>query len=166
MEEISPDKVFDEFKPENVIFVLSVDKNGKPNGMVAGWSMKCSFKPRLFAVSLWEKGYTHKLIHQSKEFVVAVPNKKLERFIEVFGNLHGDKVDKFKRTGITTVPAKHLKTPLLPDATINMECKLVKELKAGDHYIFVGEVIAAHIKKGKILLNMGKVENKRVFKEY
>lgn len=167
MKQVSPQKAFDKFKPESCVFVISVDKNGRPSGMVAGWQMKCSTIPPLFAVALSKGGYTHKLIRQSKEFVIAVPNKKLEKAIEFFGTRHGDKVDKFKKTKIKTLKSKYLKSPLIKDATINFECKLHKEINSGDHIIFIGMVLVAYMnKKKKILLNMGKIKRKRVFKEF
>lgn len=167
MEKVSIDKAFGKFKPESCVFVISVDKNGRPNGMIAGWNMKCSSKPHMFAVSLWKKGNTHKLIRQSKEFVIAVPNKKLEKEVEFFGSKHGNKIDKFKKTKVETAKAKYVKSPLIKNATINFECKLEKEVDSGDHIIFIGRVLTAHINKNKkVLLNIKKVNRKRIFKEF
>lgn len=168
MKTVSANKAFDTFKPENVVFVLSYDrKNNRPSGMVAGWSMKCSYKDKLFSVALWKKGYTHKLIRDTKEFVIAVPNKSLEQALNVFGTKHGNKIDKFKVTKVATQKAKYINVPLLSDATINMECKLESELETGDHIIFVGKVLTAYINKGKkVLLNMGKKDGSRVFREF
>lgn len=167
MKEVSPKEAFDKFKPESCVFVISVDKDGKPSGMVAGWNMKCSYDPPLFAVSLQKKGYTHNLIRQSKEFVIAVPNKELQKEVEFFGSRHGNEVDKFLETGIATEKAKYIMSPLIKKATVNFECRLVKEVEAGDHYIFIGKVLASYIDEGKgILLNSKKVEGKRVFEEF
>lgn len=168
MKTITIGEAFNLFKPENVVFVISFDrKNNRPSGMIAGWSMKCSSNPKLFAVALWEKGYTHKLIRNTKEFVIAVPNKSLEKALNIFGTRHGDIIDKFKVTKIATQKAKHINVPLLSDATINMECKLEKEVTTGDHIIFVGRLVAAyHNKEKKVLLNMGKKDKKRVFQEF
>jgi len=164
MKKISPKKVF---RPYSCVFVISVDKNGKPNGMIAGWNTKCSMKPPLFAVSLWKKGYTHKLIRQSKEFVIAIPSKKLEKAVKFFGTTHGDKIDKFKKTGIKTLKAKYVKPPLLKDATINLECKLQKEVNAGDHIIFIGKILAAYVNPNKkILMVYKKINGKRIYKEF
>ena len=167
MEEISNPTAFSKLKPENVIFVISVDKDGKPSGMVAGWSMKCSSDPPLFAVTLQKTGNTQRLIRESKEFVIAVPNKGLEKELLFFGTTHGNEVDKFKKTGIKTEKAKHIKSPLIKDATINFECKLEKEVDAGDHIIFIGRVLASYLNKDKkVLLNMGSFEGKRIFEEF
>ncbi len=167
MEEVSIKETFDKFKPESCVFVISVDKNGKPNGMIAGWNMKCSSEPPLFAVALSKKGYTHKLIRQSREFVIAVPNKELEKEIEFFGSTHGDEVDKFKETKIEIEKAKFIKSPLIKQATINFECKLEKEVDSGDHIIFIGRILTTYVNKDKkVLLNMKRVKGKRIFQEF
>lgn len=166
MQEVSLEKSFVAFKPESCVFVISIDKNNKPSGMIAGWNMRCSSEPALFAVSLSKKGHTHKLIQQSKEFVVAVPNESLIKEVEYFGSVHGDKVDKFKETNIETVKARFIKSPLIKNATINFECQLEKKVEAGDHIIFIGRILTAHLNKDrKILFNLGKVNDKRIFKE-
>jgi len=169
LKEVSPKKAFEKFKPEGCVFVISWDKkNKRPSGMIAGWYMKCSAKPPLFAVSLWKKGYTHKLIRQSREFVIAVPNKKLEKAVKFFGSKHGNKINKFKKTKIETLSSKYLKSPLIKEATINLECKLEKEVDSGDHIVFIGKVLTAYLntKRKKILLNLGKIGGKRKFKEF
>jgi len=123
---------FYKFKPESCVFVVSVNKNKTPSGMIAGWNMKCSIEPPLFAVALSKKGNTHKLIQDSKEFVVAIPSQKLVKELEYFGSVSGVQFDKFKETGIKTKKAEFIKSPLILDATINFECKLYKEIKSGD----------------------------------
>lgn len=121
----------------------------------------------MFAVALWKKGYTHRLVQQTGEFVVAVPNKKIEKAVDIFGTTHGDRTDKFKLAKLKTLSAKYIKPPLLADATINLECRVEQEIDPGDHIIFIGKVLAAYAnEKEKVLLNMGKINGKRVFREF
>jgi flavin reductase (DIM6/NTAB) family NADH-FMN oxidoreductase RutF len=76
-------------------------------------------------------------------------------------------VDKFKLTKIKTQKSKFIKPPLLKDATLNLECKLYKEIKAGDHIIFIGKVLAAYAnEEKKTLVNMGLINEKHIFKEF
>jgi flavin reductase (DIM6/NTAB) family NADH-FMN oxidoreductase RutF len=167
MEEVDSSEAFSKFKPESVVFVISVEKDGRPSGMTAGWIMKCSSKPPMLAVVLSKSGYTHKLIKESKEFVIAVPNKELEKELLYFGETHGDQVDKFKNTGIEKEKPKFIKSPLIKNATINFECKLEKEVDSGDHTIFIGKVLASYIDiNKKVLLNMKKIGDKRIFEEF
>ncbi len=166
MIEITLKQAFDIFKPSRFVFVISVDSNKKPSGMIAGQIMRCGSEPPLLAVSLAKSGYTHKLVKQSKEFVVAVPNESLREAVDYFSNNHGDEVDKFNEIKIETAKAKHVKTPLLAKATINFECKLHKEVDAGNHIIFIGKILAIHHNKGKgILIDKGRKYKNR-YKEF
>ncbi|MBW2998477.1 flavin reductase family protein [Candidatus Woesearchaeota archaeon] len=167
IEKVSAKEAFEKFKPESCVFVISVDELGKPNGMVAGYNMKCSMEPPLFAVGLSKKGNTRKLIEKSKEFVIAVPNKKLEDELLMFGTLNGSEINKFEESGIQTEMAEFVKSPLIKEATINFECELFKEIECGDHILFIGKILASHINQNeKVLLNMKRVDGKRIFKEF
>jgi flavin reductase (DIM6/NTAB) family NADH-FMN oxidoreductase RutF len=167
MKQTSPAEGLNKLFPLGCFYILSVDKKGKPSGMIASWVMQTSFNPPLIAVSVGKVRNTYKLISQSKEFVVAMPNKHLEKEINVFGSKSGKDIDKFKETGIKTSKAKFLKTPLLSEATFNHECKLIKKIDTGDHSIFVGEVVCSWINEGKkVLMSMGLINGKRSFKEF
>ncbi|MDR4989330.1 MAG: flavin reductase family protein [Bacteroidales bacterium] len=167
MKKASVKEAFDKFKPESCVFVISVDADGKPGGMIAGWNMKCSVYPPLFAVSLSKSGHTHRLIQQSKQFVIAVPNSELLEPLLLFGSAHGNETDKFAVSGIETAEAAFVSVPLIRKATINFECVLVKEVESGDHILFIGEILASHINPDKkVLLNMRKVDGKRIFEEF
>jgi len=166
MEEVEVRDAFSKYKPESCVFVISIDSENKPNGMIAGWNMKCSIDPPLIAVSLSKRGNTHKLIHKSEEFVIAVPNERLKEEVSFFGSNHGDSVDKFKETNLATTTAKYTKTPLISEATINFECKLHKEVDSGDHVIFIGLILTSYINPDKkVLFNMKNREGKRLYME-
>jgi len=167
MKDIAPAEAFSRCKPEPCVFVISVDENGRPSGMVAGWCMRCSGEPPMLAVALSKKGHTRTLIRQSKEFVVAVPNRGLEKPLLFFGSTSGRSVDKFRETGIMTAKARLVRPPLLKGATINFECKLDREIDTGDHTLFIGRVVASHVnEEKKVLMNMGKRGNERLFEEF
>jgi len=166
MKQIETEKAFALYKPEVCSFIISVDKTGKPSGMVAGWNMKCSLNPPCFAVSISKSAYTYTLIQESKEFVVAVGNKKMEEAVLFFWENHGNKVDKFRKTGIKTRKSQFIQAPILEDASLNFECKLLKKIDVGDHTIFIGEVLCAYENNGeKVLIDMRRKNGARVFKE-
>ncbi|MDD5015358.1 MAG: flavin reductase family protein [Atribacterota bacterium] len=169
MKKVSVNKAIEKFLPENIVFVLSYDrKNNRSSGMIASSCMVCSYEPYyMLVIALWKKGYTHKLIQDTKEFVIAVPNKSLEKAVDIFGMKHGDKVNKVKLSNVTTSKAKFLQTSLLADATINFECKVEKEVDVGDHILFIGKIVASYINEDKkVLLNFGIKKGKRVSIEF
>jgi len=144
--------IFRKLKPERVVLVTSVDLHGRPNVMVAEWFMRTSFEPPLVAISIGKTRYTHKLIKESKEFVVAFPSSEMVKEVVYCGTHSGRDVDKFKETGLKIREAKFVKAPLIENCILNLECKVVDSLDTGDHTIFVGEVVAAYYKEGAILL--------------
>lgn len=158
---------YDQFKPESVVFVITIDEDENPAGMVAGWNMKASMDPPMFAVSISKKYHTHKLIRKSKEFVIAVANRSLENEVRFFGSTHGNEVDKFKETGLQTETSQFITSPLIKNATVNFECELVSETDAGDHVIFLGKILAAYTNPEKnTLFNIKTVNGERVFGEF
>ena len=107
MKEITVSKGLKFLKPERVVFVISYDrKNKRPSGMICGWITICSSEPYMLMIALWKEGYTHKLIQDTKEFVVAVPGKGLEAAVHVFSENHGDEVDKFALSDVRYLKGK------------------------------------------------------------
>ncbi|HIE50584.1 MAG TPA: flavin reductase family protein [Armatimonadetes bacterium] len=131
--------------PEWVVLITTIDEAGKANVMPAGWAMVASHQPPLFAVSVGHTRYTHQLIRVQREFVIAFPGPGLEEAITYTGSCSGREVDKFKESGLTPVAATKVKPPLLAGCVVNLECTLTGELEAGDHTIFLGRVVAAHV---------------------
>ncbi len=167
MKKIAIQKAFDKFKPESCVFVISVDKAGRPNGMVASWKTRCSWYPEKIAIVLSKEGNTHRLIQESQEFVVAVPNKSLQKAVEFFGSKTGKKIDKFAVTGIRTQKAKFVRVPLLKDATINFECRLDKEIEIEDHIMFIGDILAGYINEHKKILQLvARKKGRVIYKEF
>ena len=119
--------------------------------------MQTSFRPRLVAISVGKTRHSHKLIAESREFVLALPGEDLAEAVRVCGSSTGRSVDKFKETGLRRVPAKKVAPPLIGECIANNECKVIATLDTGDHTIFVGEVVAAYVsdEKKKPLYHFG-----------
>lgn len=145
MKEVLVDGAVVKSSPEAVVLVTSVDDKGRANIIVLSWSMPASFVPKLVAISVGKTRHSHKLIMDSGEFVLCVPSLEMKDAVVFCGTHSGRKVDKFSETGLTPVGAKKVKPPLIAEAVSNNECRVVGVLDAGDHTIFVGEVVAAYV---------------------
>ncbi|HLD28902.1 MAG TPA: flavin reductase family protein [bacterium] len=146
-------------KPEPVVFVISGTFE-KPNIMPCGWSMRTSFMPPLFAVSIGLERFTHKLIVAHKEFAVAFPSETMKDLVSDLASCSGSSCDKFEKYKIVPVmKGKRVNLPLLEKAFLNLECVLDSYHDTGDHTIFVGKVQAAWKGEGnQVLMNMGKMD--------
>jgi flavin reductase (DIM6/NTAB) family NADH-FMN oxidoreductase RutF len=62
-----------------------------------------------------------------------------------FGSKSGRDIDKFAEFECTTEPANQIDSLLLADAVANFECTFESQMVAGDHFIFVGKIVASHV---------------------
>lgn len=131
--------------PESVVFVVAPDGNGNPNVMPAGWSMFTSHDPLMIAVSVGCERYTHELLEQSDEYVIAFPSVAQKEDIVFCGNNSGREVDKVESAGMPLAEPAELSTPLLEEATACFECRSRISFETGDHTVFAGKIVAAHV---------------------
>ena len=134
---------------EPVALLVTAGKDGRANVMSAGWNMKVSYAPPLIAVGVGETRHSLELLQQNDEFVLAFMSTGAEELLEYFGTASGRDEDKLAKTGTKTLPATKVGVPLLADARLNFECKVHSITKPGDHYIVVGEILAAHLDESK-----------------
>ena len=134
--------------PMHTVLVSCVGKTGKQNILPIAWAMPTSHDPALVAISVSPKRHSHKLIEETGEFVVNVPTVDLIKETLGCGRTSGKNHDKFSETGLTPLPARKVKAPIIKECIAHLECKLTSKLKTGDHTIFVGEIIEAYANKG------------------
>jgi len=134
--------------PRHTVLVSCADKNGKANIITLAWSMPTSISPPMVVISVAPRRYSHRLIEETKEFVVNVPTMDIIRETLFCGRRSGRKYDKFKETQLTPLPAKMVQPPIIKECVAHLECKLHQQMTTGDHTIFVGRVLTAHADEG------------------
>ena len=131
--------------PEILAIALAKDSEGKCNPITLGWVMSTSGQPPMLAISIALTRHSLDAIREAKAFVVALPSIGMAKEVDFFGTKSGRDMDKLVALGTPTQPATEIDCVLLSDAVANYECVLEGELLTGDHVIFVGRVVAAHI---------------------
>ena len=135
--------------PEGVALVVCKDKKGMVDVTPIGWFMLCNSNPRCWAIALYHKHYSHKVISETKEFVLCLPSFKQKDDILYCGSVSGWKVDKLKKCKFKTIASEKVKPPLLVDSIACFECRVINKVKAPDHTIFVGEILNSYISERK-----------------
>ncbi|MFA6049461.1 MAG: flavin reductase family protein [Candidatus Micrarchaeia archaeon] len=134
------------FYPRQTVLVTS-HLDGKDNAMVLDWTMPASFDPFMVAIAVGTSRHSCGMILKSEEFVLSIMPLSLKDKALYFGTHSGRDEDKFAATGLAKEKASKVKAPLIRDAIANFECHLSGHVHAGDHVIFVGEVLEARINK-------------------
>lgn len=126
------------------VYVITVRSGEKINGMTAAWVTQVSFAPQLIAASIAPSRYTHELIEKSGYFCLnALPDGAFD-VARHFGFKSGRKTDKF--TGIAYRNAMK-GSPILESAYAFIECEVVSTIAAGDHNLFIGNVVDSALLK-------------------
>ncbi len=152
--------------PMHTVLVSCVEKTGKPNVLPLAWAMPTSCSPALVAVSVAPNRHSHGIIEETNEFVINLPTVDIVGETLTCGRISGKNHDKFAETGLTPLPARKVKAPIIKECIAHLECKLHSQFKTGDHSIFVGEVVEAYankdvfsdkydIKKARMLFHLG-----------
>ena len=101
-------------EPGPIVLVTSAWK-GKTNIMTMGWHMVLSEEPSLVGCFIWDRNHSFEMIRKSRECVINVPTVDLATTVVKIGNTSGALVDKFARFGLTAVPGRKVKAPLIDE---------------------------------------------------
>ncbi|HHI88174.1 MAG TPA: flavin reductase family protein [Candidatus Cloacimonetes bacterium] len=127
-------------RPSRLALAVSKPKDGPANIITLGWFMRTSIKPPMFAISVGLTRYSHEILAENRNFVLAIPSLKMAEQTMKCGMQSGRDIDKIIEFGIKIKRGKLTDIPLLADAVANFECKTITQVRSGDHTIFVGEV--------------------------
>ena len=157
-----------EWKPGNMLYPLPAvmvscaDAEGKTNILTVAWTGTVCTNPPMLSISVRPERYSCHMIQETGEFVVNLTTEALVRAADLCGVKSGRDVDKWKGAGLTPVPARRVKAPLIGESPVNLECRVEKELALGSHIMFVARVVSVSVdeaymdEKGSFHLDLAK----------
>jgi flavin reductase (DIM6/NTAB) family NADH-FMN oxidoreductase RutF len=125
--------------------VLITTGGDTPNVLTLNRIASCSAEPPRISISVRPMRHSHALIHSSGEFVVNIPASAHHLVSDYVGVVSGRAENKFEVTGLQLAPAVNVKTPLLADCPVNIECVVEQALDLDSHTMFIGLVKAVHV---------------------
>ncbi|MFW6126194.1 MAG: flavin reductase family protein [Chloroflexota bacterium] len=134
--------------PRHVVLATCTNEQRKPNILPLSFSMPVSYSPPIVVISVGLTKYSHGLIEETGEFVINVPTRELAQQTWLCGTATGREMDKFREAGLTPLPARKVSAPLIKECIGHLECRVRTELTAGDHTLFVADVVAACVDDG------------------
>jgi flavin reductase (DIM6/NTAB) family NADH-FMN oxidoreductase RutF len=117
----------------------------------------CNAEPPMISISVRPGRASHALIEEYREFVVNIPFPEMKLVSDFVGSTTLRETDKWEETGLTPVPAMHVKIPLLTECPVNLECRVIQQVRLPSHSLFIAEVVALHAEKS-VLNERGEVD--------
>jgi flavin reductase (DIM6/NTAB) family NADH-FMN oxidoreductase RutF len=132
--------------------VVSIDAKGKPNIITLGEIFNLSISnPVWVGIAVHKGRYSYDLIKNQGEFTVNLPTAPMVNQVRGCGSCSGrDGIDKFAKFGLTPLPSKYVKPPIIAECPVNLECRVVGFHHVGDHDLFIGEVLVEHVDEDKV----------------
>jgi len=121
------------------VYVLGTRRGRQVTAMTAAWVTRISERPPCVAVAVREDRYTHGLILESATFSLSVLREDQVDLAAHFAETSGEYREKLRGIPYGLSPSG---SPVLLDCLAYLDCKVLDTARAGDHTVFIGEVIA------------------------
>lgn len=145
MHELNLSRAFTLIEPGPVVLVTTHDGE-KDNIMTISWTMVMDFTP-VFAITTGPWNHSFAALQKHRECVIAIPTVDLLDKVVGIGTCSGVDADKFDRFKLTSVPARHVRAPLIKDCLANIECKVIDIIQP--YAIVVLQGVAAYMDQAR-----------------
>lgn len=133
------------FYPWAITLVSTLDSQGIPNIITIGASSICSSNPPTVGVAIGSSQYSMGLIAETGDFGVNLPTASQVYEVDFCGSHSGKTVDKFATLNLTPQPSSIIRSPLIAECPVSMECRVIHTVPLGGHNWVIGEILAVHI---------------------
>jgi flavin reductase (DIM6/NTAB) family NADH-FMN oxidoreductase RutF len=123
----------------NGVYVLGSRRGREMTAMTASWVSQVSERPPYVAVAVRDDRYTHDVVLDSSTFALSVLRDDQVAVATHFAETSGEYHDKLYGIPYGQSPNG---SPILLDCLAYVDCRVFDTARAGDHTLFIGEVIA------------------------
>jgi len=115
------------------------------NIITIAWTGTICSNPPMCYISVQPKRHSYEIIKKNMDFVINLTTKQLAFATDWCGVKSGKDYNKFNEMKLTPTKAQLVKSPLIAESPVNIEC-VVKEIKSlGSHDMFIAEVVAINV---------------------
>ena len=133
--------------PTGLVVTGTMDK---ANIVTIAWVSLLTSQPPMLGISVGQKGYSGNEIKRNGDFTVNIASASIMTEADFCGITSGRDTDKFSKTGLTRIPSKIVKSPIIKECPLNLECILVKSDIVGVTNHFIGKIVETHIDTDKL----------------
>ena len=124
------------------LYVVTTKCDDKEDAVLASWVNQCSFEPPAVTIALATLRSARLLVEASDTFIVNVLPKEDMTLLKHFSRPPEEIFKGLKtRKGFNGIK-------ILSDAVSYLECEVAHSMQAGDHVLYVGEIVGGKNLKG------------------
>jgi flavin reductase (DIM6/NTAB) family NADH-FMN oxidoreductase RutF len=127
------------------VTIISVMHDGRRHGMTASSFTSVSLFPPLVLVSLEQVTNTHRLVQQAGYFAVTILDQGQKDISDRFAGRSTEFSDRFSGLETFTMISG---SPFLKRGLSWFDCRVIATYQAGNHTVFIGDVLAVKYSEG------------------
>lgn len=127
------------------LFAITTRHGDEVAAMTANWLSQVSFEPPMLMLAVETDSQTRRVIETAGAFAVNVFATGQRDLAGQLGRASAKKPDKL--AGFATHPGPLSGAPLLDAALGWLECRVTGSLPAGDHIVFIAQVVEAGVQR-------------------
>ena len=127
------------------VVLVTTARNGRANVMPLAWHTMIDFDPPLVGIILSSQNHSFAALKATRECVLNIPTAEIGKKVVACGGCSGRKIDKFRKFGLTPVPAAKVSPPLVKECYAHLECRVVDARMAQKYNLFILEVLQAWV---------------------
>ena len=122
----------------------------KPNIITIAWTGIINSSPPKTYISVRPERFSYDIIKESKEFIINLVNKDLIKSADLCGVKSGRDIDKFEVCGLQKQECSKVKSPMIGQSPLGLECRVSDVIKLGSHDMFICDIEAVNVQKDLI----------------
>ena len=114
------------------------------NIITISWTGTANSNPPMLYISIRPERHSYEIIKKTGEFVLNLTNKDMAFAADWCGVKSGRDVNKFEEMKLTMEASNVIKTPMIAEAPLSIECKVKQIIPLGSHDMFLAEVVSVN----------------------
>ncbi|KHE67449.1 flavin reductase family protein [Halobacillus sp. BBL2006] len=125
------------------VTVIASEVEGQVHGMTANAFMSVSLDPKLILISIDKKARMNEVVKQSNQFTVNILSGDQKEMSMIFAG----QIKENKNIEFDTFEG----LPVIENSLVSLACNVYQAHEAGDHTLYIGEVINLNVQDGEPL---------------
>jgi len=134
------------------LYAVTAKHGAEMSIMTANWLTQCSFEPPLLMLAVESDSHSRQVIESSGAFAINLYESGQRELAGNLGRTFGQHPEKI--SDVAWKPGPLTGSPLLDSAPAWVECQIVSSLPAGDHILFVAEVVEVGLNREGVPLTL------------
>lgn len=111
------------------------------NMITVAWTGTVCTNPPMCYISVRPERHSHALIEKHMEFTLNLTTESMAAAVDWAGVRSGKDHDKWEATGLTPLPGEMVKSPVIDESPLSIECRVKEVRRLGSHDMFLAEVL-------------------------